>query len=341
MFGSYLSHRCEGLIIALSAARSVATTSMTSSSSTKPSMMTIPSTSYVKTEERSRELTSTPTRGPTRTVRSVRAQALALRHLVQRARNPSPTVALPRRLDPPSSTRCPGRDYPPRRALSRRRQASAPLPPTVRTRARSRTPASQLQTRRCPLSPLLAPAATTSIVHCKSLTTTPLSSHGRRGSRRRPRRRARSTSIRTEGSPRSRSARSHRVQACTSRGDLLRQLALHRSLVLFLRHRLRQCRNPIPRAGHSCTKMPGAQPPLGHRRAKRLPLTLCNSPDLDSPSLLSGSLGGLRYLWECFIACQVISLYPNYDVIMLLIMYYRCCRRLYPHAVHPVAIQSI
>lgn len=246
-------------------------------------------------------MTSMQTRVPTRTARSVQDRALALRHPVPRARRPSPTVDLLRRLDPLSSTRCPGRDFHLLHALFRRRPASAPLPPTVRTRVRSRTPASQLQTRRYPLSPLLAPAAMISIVHCKSLTTTPLFSHSRWGSRR-PRRKARSTSTRTEGSLRSRSARSHRARACTFLVDRPHLLGLHRSLVLFLRRRLRWCRNPIPRAGHSCTKMPGALLPLGHRRAKHLPHILCNSSDLDSPSLLSGSLGGLRYLWECFVA---------------------------------------
>lgn len=235
--------------------------------------MTTRSTSYVKTEERNRESTSTPTHGPTRTARSVQDRALALRHLVPRARRPSPTADLPRRLDPLSSTRCPGKDYPPRHALSRRRPASAPLPPTVHTLARSRTRASQLQTRRCPLSPLQAPAATISIVHCRSLTTTPPSSRSLRDSRR-PRRRARSTFTRTEGSLRSRSARSHRARACTSRADLLRQLGSPRS-------RLR--RNRILHADLSCIKTLGALLPVGHRRAKHLPLTPIDGSNVHSP----------------------------------------------------------
>lgn len=239
--------------------------------------------------------TSMPIRGRTRTARSaVRAQALDLRHPAPRARRPSPIVDLPRRLDPLSSTQCPGRDFPLLHALFRRRLASAPLPHTVRTRARSRTPASQLQTRRRPLSPLLPPVAMISIVHCRSLTTTPLSSHSRRGSRR-PRRRARSTFTQIEGSPRSRNARSRRARACTSLVDRPPPLGLHRSLVLFLRRRPRQCHNPILRAGHSCTKTLGTLPPVKHLRAKHLPRTPCNRSDLVSPSLLSGSLLGTLY----------------------------------------------
>lgn len=217
--------------------------------------------------------TSTPTHGPIRTARSVQDRALALRHPAPRARRPSPTADLPRRLDPPSSTRCPGRAFLLLHALSRRRPASVLLPRTVRTRARSRTPASRLQARPFQLSPPPAPAAMISTDRYKLLTTMPLFSHSRWGSRR-PRRRARSTFTRTEGSPRSRSARSHRAQACTSHADLLRQLGSHRS-------RLR--RNQTLHADHSYIKTLGALPPVEHQRAKHLPLTPIDGSNVHSP----------------------------------------------------------